>query len=114
MECLDEEGGANASPSSCLLPNFDFVLAPVAFYEDPTAAVMDPVMRNPARSWMRWTVPAAGNPDVALTVPAVVPVNPYESALWQRGTAFDDGGRWSDANNDLCKGSCRSQTKGKK
>jgi len=86
----------------------------VAVYEDPAAAAVNPVVGNPARMRMRWAVPAAGNPNVASTVPALVTIDPDESALWRWGTALDDGSGWADANHDLRKRRCRGETKGKK
>jgi hypothetical protein len=90
----------------------DSVLPPVAFYEDPAATAMNPVMCCPMRARMRRTVPATGNPDVAGSVPALIAVDPHEAALRRWGTALDDGRRRANANHNLRKGSRRRQTEG--
>jgi hypothetical protein len=60
---------------------------------------------------MGWTIPAAGNPDVAGAVPTMITVNPDEAPFGRRRATLDDRGRWANANYNLRKRSRRSQTK---
>jgi hypothetical protein len=75
----------------------------VTFYEDIAAVAVYPVMGDPMRMGMGWTIPAAGNPDVAGPIPAVVSVDPNVFASWGRAARFDDGGGRSYADHDLRK-----------
>ena len=90
----------------------DSDLAPVAFNEDPAAVAVNPVVGNPMRTGMGWTIPAAGDPDVAAAVPALISVNPHKATLWRPAALFDDDGWGANANDNLRKRSCRSQTEG--
>jgi hypothetical protein len=82
----------------------------VAFDEDPAFVAMDPAMGNPVSMGMGWALPATGNPDVAIAVPAVVAIDPDEFAAGGDGARFNDGGGWSDTDNDLRKGRSRQQS----
>jgi hypothetical protein len=86
----------------------------VAFFEDPAIVAMDPAVGDPAATGVGWAIPAAGNPHVAFSVPAMITINPHITALRRWGTALSDAGRWADANDNLRERSCRGQTKGKK
>jgi hypothetical protein len=55
----------------------------VAFFEDPAIVAMDPAVGYPTCTVMGRAVPTAGNPYVAFAVPAMVTVDPDESALWR-------------------------------
>jgi hypothetical protein len=75
----------------------------MAFDQNPTIVMVNPVMGNPMRAVMGWAIPAAGNPDVVPAVPAVIAINPNEIPLrWRRAT-LNDGGRWANANHNLRK-----------
>ena len=92
-------------------PHFLIVkLAPVAFFENPAIVAVNPMMGNPVPTGVGWTIPAAGCPDVAIAVPAMVAVDPNISAIRRWWTALNDGGRRSDADHNLREGSGRSQT----
>ena len=78
-------------------------LTPATFDHDPTVVAMNPVMGDPTRAGMGWTVPAAGDPDVACAIPALITVNPYEAALRRWRAALDDGGGRANANHNLRK-----------
>jgi hypothetical protein len=73
----------------------------VPFNENPSIMVVDPAMGNPMRAGIRWTLPAAGNPNIATAIPAVIAVDPNESALGRSATDLDDGGRRPDPNYKL-------------
>src|ERR1051326_2719869 len=51
-------------------------LAPMAFHEDPSAFLVNPVMRDPAAVWLRRLFPPSRGPDVGVAVPTLVPGNP--------------------------------------
>jgi hypothetical protein len=75
----------------------------VAFYQDPTIVAVDPVMGYPVCAGMWRTIPAAGDPDVAGAIPAVITIDPNKAAFGRWGTALNDRGRWADANHNLRK-----------
>jgi hypothetical protein len=75
----------------------------MAFDEHIAAVAMHPVMGYPVRMRMRRTVPTAGNPDIASSVPAVVSVDPDVFTPWSRAAGFDDRGGRSYADHDLRK-----------
>jgi len=77
------------------------LLAPVAFHHHPTAMAMLPAMRYPNRVRTGRTVVVARNPDIRASIPAVIPGDPYESALWRRTWPLIDGSRWADTNHNL-------------
>ena len=74
---------------------------------------MDPVMGDPMGTAMGRAIPAAGNPNVAATIPALISIDPHEAALRRWGTALDDACRGANANHNLRKRHCRSQTESK-
>ena len=73
----------------------------MTFNQDPASVAMNPAMRDPTATRMWWAVPAAGNPDIAAIVPAMIAVNPNESALGRWRAALNNWGRWANANHDL-------------
>jgi hypothetical protein len=76
-------------------------------------AVTNPFVGNPDGVLMRWTFPAAGGPDVMISIPAMVAVNPHEASLRRWASMFDN--RWGrpDANGNLRKGSNRDERESK-
>jgi hypothetical protein len=88
-------------------------LAPVSFDPDPAAAAMGPVTFDPTGVGMRRFDVGAGNPGVALTVPAVVAgvPSPFTMLRWRRRNDFMRTLRWTDANNDLGLGNTSSEEK---
>jgi hypothetical protein len=78
------------------------VLPPMSFDQDPSAVAMNPAMSDPDRTWMRRVIPAAGNPDIVRTIPAVITVDPHESSLrWWR-TALHNRSRRPYPDVHLC------------
>jgi hypothetical protein len=75
----------------------------MAFDEDPAIVAVNPVVSYPTRAGMGRTIPAAGNPDIALTVPAVIPVDPHEAPFRRTAALFGDDGRGANANHNLRK-----------
>jgi hypothetical protein len=86
-----------------------FVLSPVSFLQDVSAVAMDPAMGNPMLPGMRGTVIAAGNPNVATTVPAVIARNPFISRARTRTGVFHHRNRRGDVHNNLRNGGSRQQ-----
>ena len=86
-------------------------LPPVAFNQDPAIVVVNPLVRDPDAAGMGRTVPAAGNPDVAVAVPVVITGDPHVAAIRWRRAALNDGSRRANTNHNLRKRSCRRQTK---
>jgi len=65
------------------------------------ATLFAPVALDPDRSFMRRTAVGAVNPDVAVTVPAVVARNPHVTRT-RRGNYLNRAGRrWANADDDL-------------
>jgi len=75
----------------------------VTFYHDPAIVAVNPMVSYPARAGMGWTLPAAGDPDVAASVPSLITVNPDEATLGWPAALFDDDGRGANANHNLRK-----------
>jgi hypothetical protein len=76
-------------------------LTPVPLDQHPTTMAVFPVMRNPHGMRMRRTIPASGNPDVAIPVPAVIAVYPDKPVLRRWGTTLHDRCRWPYPNINL-------------
>jgi hypothetical protein len=68
-----------------------------------------PPVRYPARAGMWRTLPAAGNPDVAFTIPAMITVDPHETTLRRPAALFNDRGRGANADHNLRKRCRREQ-----
>ena len=80
------------------------MLAPVAFYPDVAVVVMVPMTFNPAGVGMRRLLVDAGDPDVAVTVPAMVAIVPGPARVFVRrdGDNFDWTRRGrADSDDDL-------------
>jgi hypothetical protein len=73
----------------------------VSLYEDIPAVAMHPVMANPMRARMRWTIPAARNPDIARAVPAVVAADPDKAGAGRWTASFDDRRGRPDTDHNL-------------
>ena len=72
---------------------------------DVASAFGDPGTFNPDGTAMGWTAIAAGDPDVAMAVPAMVAGNPDPIAMRCDGDDFHGTRRgWADADDDLCVG----------
>ena len=62
-----------------------------------------PPVRDPARSGMGRALPAAGNPDVAYAIPAMIAVDPHETTLRRPAALFMHRRRWANADHNLRK-----------
>ena len=62
-----------------------------------------PPVSNPARTGMGRTLPAAGNPDEAGAIPAVIAIDPHETTLRWPAALFNDDGRRRNADYNLRK-----------
>jgi hypothetical protein len=60
-------------------------------------AVVDPLVGHPVRAGMGRTFPAARNPDVMVSVPAVIAVDPNEPTLGRISAALNDRRGRTDA-----------------
>ena len=67
-----------------------------------------PPVSDPALALMGRTLPAAGNPDVVVAIPAVIAVDPHETTLRRPAALFNDRGRGANADHYLRK-RCRRQ-----
>lgn len=74
-------------------PRLLLCLAPVAFYQYPSAIAMDPVMRNPDSARMRRPHPVPFYPYVAMPVPAVIAVVPNPAGMRWVIVDLDNWGR---------------------
>ena len=90
-----------------------FRLPPVAIDQNPPVSTVLPAMCDPDTAAMRWAHPMAMNPDVAVTVPAVVAIDPHPSRVRWMFVDLDDGCRWRNADDDLRHRDRRSETQGK-
>jgi hypothetical protein len=79
----------------------------VAFNQDPAIVVVNPLVRNPDGVGLGRTVPAAGNPDIAVAIPVVITGDPHVAAIGWRRAALNDGSRRANANHNLRKRSRR-------
>src|SRR5580658_7043257 len=70
---------------------------------DQNVAVLavDPFMRNPYLMRMRRLVPFASGPHVGVSVPAMIPGNPYIASAWRSPPPLHDGVRGRRLNHDL-------------
>jgi hypothetical protein len=79
-------------------------LAPVAFHPDVAAATAGPVTVDPAGVGMWGLGVISGDPDVAVTVPAVIATVPGPVAMcwgWWRDRFYGTGWGWAYANDYL-------------
>jgi hypothetical protein len=77
----------------------------VSFVPDVTAALAAPLTLHPNRATTRGTLVVAADPDVTMTVPAVIAADPDPIAVLVGHNRDDfDRTRWrrSDADNNLC------------
>src|SRR5271155_2463507 len=74
---------------------------PVTFYEDPTAVAVRPVSGHPLCMRMGRDNVAAWDPDVAVTVPAMVSTGPDISLMRGRSRMLDNDRGRSNADNNL-------------
>jgi len=85
-------------------------LLPVTVNQDPAIAAMLPVMSDPNGVLMRWMRPIAMHPDVVVTIPTVVAVNPHPSGVRRMFMMLNDW-RWrSNADDNLSDCRPRSET----
>ena len=73
----------------------------MSFLQDVSAVAMDPAMGYPMLPGMRGTVIAAGSPNVATAVPAVIACNPFISRAGTWARMLDHGDGRCDAYNNL-------------
>jgi hypothetical protein len=68
-----------------------------------------PPVSDPALSLMGWTLPAAGNPDIVVALPAVIAIDPHKTTLRRPAALFVHGRRWANADHYLRKRCRREQ-----
>ena len=73
----------------------------MAFYEDPATVALSPVCGHPLCVRMGRDNVAARDPDVAVTVPAMVPAGPDISFMRRRSRVLDNDRGRSNADNNL-------------
>ena len=76
IEVKQQKAGQFAPLFVCIAA---FSSAPASFNQNPTLVMMDPVIRYPHRMRMRRTLPAPRHPDVTVTVPSVIAIDPSNS-----------------------------------
>jgi hypothetical protein len=78
----------------------------VTIVPDVATALMNPLASNPDGVAMGWLDIGSGDPDVAISVPAMVALMPGPVGVFARRWrhALDDVGRGTDANDDLSVG----------
>jgi hypothetical protein len=78
----------------------------MAIVPDVAATLVDPLASNPDGVSVGWFDIRSGDPNVAISVPAVVALMPSPVGVFVRGWgyALDDVGRGADANDDLSLG----------
>ena len=103
-----QHGAGFAVPAHALAMLFGG-LSPVAFDKHPTTTAVYPAMRYPNGMRAGRAIPAAGHPDIAGTVPAMVTGDPDELMTGTDGTGFHDRSGRSYADHDLRKRSGREQ-----
>lgn len=85
------------------------LMIPVTFVNLPALLVVVIVGMSPIRSWVWWTIPAAGDPCVAISAPVPVAIDPGISFAWHWRTSFVPHGWWClpniDSNLSKC-GNC--------
>jgi hypothetical protein len=64
---------------------------------------VNPVVCHPVSARMRGTIPMARRPNVVVALVAVIAVDPNVSTIRRRRPAFNNGRRWSDADDNLRK-----------
>jgi hypothetical protein len=87
----------------------------VAGVPDVATALLAPLSGDPNGPAMRRTHVSSGNPNVAVSIPAVVAGNPDPVAVYGRGLWDDFDGarrRRADADNDLRVGSANGEKEG--
>jgi hypothetical protein len=88
-------------------------LPPVSFLHLPMVAAVSPPVGDPALVFTGWTIPATGGPNVTVTLPTMVAVDPHVAPIRRRATAFVDRRRWANANRNLRKGGRGVESKSK-
>ena len=73
--------------------------APVSLHPVPATAFMTPVSRDPYSAPIRRLRPVAGDPDIPLTIPAMMPPNPHPAGVRTRSGTLDNG--WGRTNADI-------------
>jgi len=89
-------------------------LAPVAGVPDVAATLFTPFAFNPYGPTMGWAAVGAGDPDIAVAIPAVIAGDPDPVAVHGRrfGDDFDGTRRRTDTDNDLRVGRADGEKEG--
>ena len=82
----------------------------MAFHQHPAITTPFPVMVNPYGAWMRGVDPETMNPDVAVSVPAVMALDPYPSVMRWMVMMLGERRRRRNADDDLRHHNRRSET----
>jgi hypothetical protein len=82
----------------------------VTFYKNVATVAVHPAMGDPVLAGMGRTVPAAGNPDIAGAIPAVIAIDPDVSVARDWTACLNNGGGRSYADHDLRKRGGRQQS----
>jgi hypothetical protein len=79
----------------------DLRLLPVTLNQHIAAVAVFPAVGNPDSAGMRWTGPAAVDPDVAVAIPAMITINPHPAVMRWMIVNFNDWFRRRNADVDL-------------
>lgn len=79
----------------------EVLVTPVTFDPVPSAGLMTPVAADPHGVGTGWSCPAAGRPDVAGSIPAVIAADPDPAGVGARSGVLHDDGWWADADIDM-------------
>jgi len=78
-----------------------FKLSPVSFLHYVPAVAVNPAVRDPVRTGMRWAIIVTANPYVARAIPAVISRNPLIAGAGTWSWMLNHGDGRSDAHNYL-------------
>jgi hypothetical protein len=99
-------------PAFCLFRSFR--LLPVPFHHHPATIALLIMMSDPYRAGMRRTNPAPVNPNVTVTVPAVIAVVPHPTRTRGMIVDLNNGRGRRNPNHYLRHQGCRSKSDRKK
>jgi len=86
------------------------MLSPVTLDHDPAVMTVNPAMGYPARVRVWGTIPAARNPDITGTIPAMVTIYPDVFGARPWAARFNDGSGRSNVDHNLRKSSGRQES----
>jgi hypothetical protein len=86
----------------------------VPFHQDVAALAVFPFVGNPDGVRARWLLPSASDPDVGVSVPAMIAGDPDIFATRTNRTLFNHRVRWRNRYEDFLSAGCERQPGGKK